>query len=250
MRVFFFIIFFLLANSYMESQDKSQINSIRYLEKTYCNAVETTNLPIVFALHYMGSTPSGFEKLFSDIDFPVNVVYVAGEYEFENGYSFYPVEYYDEMNEQEKALCQAKTVEQINRFIVEYKKRVNNNSPSILIGVSQGGDLSYLLALNYPDQFVLSVPIAASIQKEAIRAVHCKSKNQQIYPFHGKIDKIVPIGEARKTCGFVKTLGFNVNLIEFENKGHEVSVEMKEKYKSLIKECILLNSRKSFDKKK
>ncbi|MBU1013928.1 MAG: hypothetical protein KKG99_13070 [Bacteroidetes bacterium] len=223
-------------------QDLSTIDSIRYLEKRYGNLTIEGKAPLIFAFHYMGSTPSGFYKIFSDIDFPVKVVYVAGEYEFENGYSFYPVEYYDEMNEKEKALCQAKTVEKINRFITEYKKRVNNNSPSIVIGVSQGGDLSYLLALNYSDQFVLSVPIAASIQKEAIKAVDFNNNNQHIFPFHGTIDKIVPISEARETCEFIKTLGFNVNLIEFENKGHEVSIEMKEKYKSLIKECILLSN--------
>jgi predicted esterase len=223
------------------SQNYEVLNSTNYVEKFYGNTITDKNTPIIFAFHYMGSDPEEFEKLFSDIDFPVKVVYVAGECEFENGYSFYPVEYYDIMSDEEKGLVQAKTAEKINAFIAEYKKQGNNNSPSIVIGVSQGGDLSYLLALNYPDQFVLSVPIAASIEKKAINKVHFINKNQHIYPFHGTLDKIVPINEARETCEYLKIQGFNVNLIEFENKGHEVSIEMKEKYKSLIKECILLN---------
>jgi phospholipase/carboxylesterase len=135
----------------------------------------------------------------------------------------------------------------------------------IVTGFSQGGILSWTLAVRHPDQFSAAFPMAAWIPDDLIVApnndlivapaddIELASQGTDItaenssspatgsappYPLihalHGANDEVVPVDFGRQTKNRLQAAGWDLNWTEFEGVGHEVSPEMRDKMRELL----------------
>lgn len=86
-----------------------------------------------------------------------------------------------------------------------------------VVGLSMGGMATYDLVCHFPDIFAAAIPICGGVNAERLKSVARKVKFRI---FHGDRDDIVPVENSRSIYTTLKTLGGNVDYIEFYGCGH------------------------------
>ena len=218
------------------SQNYKQLKGFEYKEVICGNPIGDKEPPVLFVMHFSGGKPEILINYFANFDFPVKVIFIIGEYRFEDGFSYYPQEYYDEtFTSREKTKIQKRVTKKIKKFIWSFLKINKVKSKTAIIGASQGGDLSILLSVNYPELFDLAIPIAATIESNSIFRNPRNKSNVSIKLIHGTEDPIVHIESIRKINSILKSKNHKTELREYEGKKHEISEEMIQDYTNWLR---------------
>lgn len=187
---------------------------------------DTAPLPLVIGLHWSGSTPREFREVLAGIRHPVRLVLLQGGQPRRNGFSFYPVDpYYYDMDAATQREVQRTTADRLAELVRALDRRFRGCARPVVVGASQGGDLSYLLGLRHADTVGLAIPLMATIDPTLVpeRA----TRRVPIRPMHGVDDAVVPIATARSLVDATKGKGFDVRLAEFDGVGHDVPPGMR-----------------------
>lgn len=104
------------------------------------------------------------------------------------------------------------------------KKENQPNRRFVVTGFSQGGILTYALAVQYPELIATAVPIAGLLPPPSR---HPKGKERaNIIAFHGQADKIVPFERAQRLGAWLLSNGFDYKLESFGSVGHTIPPKM------------------------
>jgi phospholipase/carboxylesterase len=99
---------------------------------------------------------------------------------------------------------------------------------AIVSGFSQGGVLSYALALLHPDQVALAVPIAGLLPEPLFAKLPKPGvRYPPIHALHGTEDNIVPIDAAALLTDTLHARGIDITLQRFAGLGHEVPEQVR-----------------------
>jgi len=214
---------------------KKQLEGFHYKE-VIANADETAkNLPLIIALHWMRSTPEEFSQYMDAFKTPVRILLVEGNYPYKEGFSFYPTtpDNYYKMSDDNKMKILLDESDKLAKFIKAATILYPSNKKPIIIGASQGGDLSYMIAIRHNDLISLSCPLLATLDNRVI----AKSKSKPAAPiiaFHGEEDPIVNISAAKNHIKLLKKNGYNAKINTYKDVKHDVSDVMKSDYTKLI----------------
>lgn len=192
-------------------------------------------LPMVVALHWSTSTPAEFRAFVEGLQGPVRVILPQGPYPKRNGFSFYPVavNYYSlSADEKMKALTQE--ADKLGGFIAAVSKKYRAPAKPILVGASQGGDLSYAIAIRHPSAISLSLPLLATIDERIIGPKPTSAVPIRV--FHGIDDKVVPVVDARHHVEALHRSGYDVRLEEYPGVGHDIAKPMQRAYLAMIEQ--------------
>lgn len=240
-----YLVLFLLF-AFQSKVISQQIDSISTIEKKslegyfYKEVIENTNasnahIPLLIALHWMRSTPDEFSIYMKGFKTPVRILFVEGPYEFKEGYSFYatsPENYY-KMSEDNKMKVLLAETEKLSKFIEAATKLYSPTVKPAIIGASQGGDLSFVIGLNYNHLISLSCPLLATIDDRIIFQDK-PAKLASIVAFHGIEDPIVNVNTIKNHIKNAKKQGFKAKLHLYKRVKHEISYKMKSDYITLI----------------
>ncbi len=186
----------------------------------------TSKTPILFMLHGYGSNE---EDLFSFVPtLPkewIIVSYRAPKTTQFEGFSWYDIDF---MN-QEKFINveQAKeSLDALLRSMMDITNRYGlTENDTHLCGFSQGGILSYALALHYPQLFS-KVACLSSYPEEKILGNIVKDKKQlhhlRFFISHGTDDAVIPLEWGRKAADLLYDLGCYFTFREYMS-GHGVN---------------------------
>lgn len=213
-----------------------ELAGYKYLEIVEHASDDTQDLPLVIALHWMGSSPEDFAKYAQGYDKPVRILLPQAPYPFEDGFSFFllePIQYYDLPQEEKKAAYLAE-VKRLSQFIIAANRKYPSPDKPIIMGASQGGDLSYGIAILYPDLIQLSCPLLATIDESIVAINSPPPTTSWIIAFHGVEDPIVPIDTARHHIQHLSNNGFMANLKEYEACKHDIPEQMQKDYMMVI----------------
>ena len=233
-----FLSFFVLetsAQSEVVLSESKTLAGYQYKELSPPGTSDASNLPIVIGLHWMGSSPEGFADFFKGFPDPVRVLLVQAPYPLRDGYTFFkiePVNYYH-LSSDQRAGTIVGEVKKLSRFIEAAMQKYKHPKKPVVIGASQGGDLSYMMALRHGELIGLSCPLLATIEKQLIKPNN-HEHSYRIVAFHGTEDQVVNIKKARKFIKKFSQKGFQASLKEYEGYGHEIPDEMKNDYIQLI----------------
>jgi len=217
-------------------EELSELAGYKYLEIVENQETLDPNLNMVIAMHWMGSTPRKFMKFLSDFNIPIRVLLVQAPYSYKEGYSFFEVEptsYYD-LGTKEKHAVIMKEAEKLSQFIEKATKKYKPSNKPIVMGASQGGDLSYILATKYSHLISASCPLLATLDEELMQAQLPIECTVPIQVFHGKEDAVVAIEEVRKQVQYLTTKNCTVTLNEYNDCGHQIPDTMQADYKQFI----------------
>lgn len=205
-------------------------------------APDSTDLLMVVALHWMRSTPAEFKQYFAGLRQPARVVLLQGPYPQKEGFSFFatsPRNYYRlPAGERQQQLLEE--TDKLARFLAEIAGRYPASSRPVLIGASQGGDLSYAVAVRHPTTISLAVPLLA-ILDERIMPPAARSA-VPIHAFHGTDDPVVAVADARKYVSALQQSGYEARLQEYSGLKHDISGTMQRDYLDLIDKHLVARS--------
>lgn len=204
--------------------NRNQAAGFTYFEMVKKGNQANDKLPVLLAFHYSAGTPAETFGYFDSIDIPVRILVLQGNHNKRGGFSYFPIDYYTR-DSLAQALSARKTLDSIAAFLVEINKKYNIKP--VVSGISQGGDISFLLAIHYPGLIRSSFPIAGFVHRHIYEGFKKVSKKGvPVYVFQGEKDPIVALDYTR---GEVKTLqGFlKISLLTYPRLGHDISPELK-----------------------
>lgn len=118
-------------------------------------------------------------------------------------------------------------VDQLMPAIEAYAKLRPTEGKPIVAGFSQGGILSYALAIRYPAQFEAVFPIAGWLPPGLLPTAKMPGvKYPFIHAFHGGSDTVVPTEKGRASVQALRKAGIAIEYSEFPGVGHEVTPEI------------------------
>jgi phospholipase/carboxylesterase len=230
---------FLLTAIFLNAQEvKSQAKQLAgydYKEVVLNADPAAAGLPVVVGLHWSGSTPDEFEKYLTGFTKPVRIILVRAPYAHKSGFSFFsrqPKDYY-KLPDDEKMAALLAEGEKLSRFVEELTARYRPKIKPVIIGASQGGDLSYVIGIRYNHLISLSCPLLATMDNRIIKPVEVKNA-APINVFHGTADPIVNIGLVEEHTRILKKNGFKTRLRKYKDIKHDIPDSMKADYVKLI----------------
>lgn len=225
---------FLLIVQEIKSQEK-QISGYNYKQVVLNADTSAQSLPVIIGLHWSGSTPTEFEKYLTGFTKPVRIILVQAPYAHKSGFSFFsrqPKDYY-RLPDDEKMETLLREGEKLSRFIEEITAQYKPKIKPVIIGASQGGDLSYVIGIRYNHLISLSCPLLATMDNRIIKPLR-SANSAPINVFHGTADPVVNIKLAKQHSKSLEEKGFKVKLHTYDNIKHDISDSMKTDYVKVI----------------
>jgi len=208
---------------------QSRVEGFEYIEVT--QGKDKGDLPLLIAFHYSSGNPIETIGDYDSLKKPIRIIIPKGNYKKRSGFSYYPVDYYQKDSLTQFNLSRI-AVDSIARFVQAVEKKYRQRA--VVSGISQGGDIAFLLARYYPELCKAVFPLAAVIHPNTIQELGSKpAKQVPIYLFQGESDKIVSVVTTRKR---VKEIGkrLKIELYTYPGVGHDISSQMKIDYSRLI----------------
>lgn len=196
---------------------------------------ETQHLPLLVAFHYSGGTLAQVFENYDAVSGPVRIIAVRGANPKRGGFSYFPVDYY-QLSEEQQLPVARETVARIADFLRTVSKTYG--AKPVVSGASQGGDISFRLAVDHPDLIQAALPIApvmpASVQPASAAG---RDARPPIYVFQGEADPIVNVETVRKRVDELKPV-LPITLKTYPGLGHDISPEEKADYTAVINKLL------------
>lgn len=181
-------------------------------------------LPMVVAIHGLGDAPERFQKIFEFFNVPARIILPRAPVAHGPGFSWFPVgNGVKDVSEETLA-----GIRRSARRVAELAERLRAEKPTlgkpIITGFSQGGILSFAVALHHGADVDSVLPIAGALPTELWRSG--STHMPVVRAFHGGLDRRIPMSEARALVDRLKDDGADASLQVFK-VGHRVSGAMR-----------------------
>jgi phospholipase/carboxylesterase len=182
-------------------------------------------LPLLIALHGMGSRPERFVRAFDGLDVPARVVLPLAPHPTASGGGSW---FEFQRNDPDREAFGARVHEagdQLVTFVDWAEEHYPTIGDPVVTGFSQGGMLSYALAAGWPEEIGAALPIGGDL---ALSLVPSKAPDAPppVTAFHGTADEVVPIEPALAAVEALQARGYPVTLHRYEGVGHAISPPM------------------------
>jgi len=102
----------------------------------------------------------------------------------------------------------------------------------VVTGFSQGGMLSYALALTAPQKIHFALPISGELPPQLWpRARPKRGSVPRMIALHGVADTVVSFEADEKLAQHLRGLGYPLELVRYEGVGHRITEEMSARVK-------------------
>lgn len=206
------------------------IGDLQYIERVFDPAHRNApkELPILVMIHGLGDRPDNFLHLADALTKPHRALSLQGlspyNGSFGNGFAWFKTRV---KAGKEKKL--AAEIDKAAAFVAKGLRALNKEEGKkgrrfVITGFSQGGILSYALAVQYPELIATALPISGLLPKPARRP---KGKaRSKIIAFHGQADTIVPYAQSVELGAWLDAQGYDYALQSFAQVGHRIPPNM------------------------
>ena len=219
-----------------EGQPAPPAHNLEYEEFVTGGAAPGDKLPMVIAVHGLGDNPDRFSKLFIHYATPYRVIVPRGPTSHgRDGYSWFDtsidkgrVTYINTQEVKDSARRLAALADDLSAV------RPTRGKP-VVMGFSQGGMLSYAVAVFHPDSISMAIPIGGAIMSEILPGKRADdAPNPPIVALHGERDRLVQFVLAEKTVEHLQKMGYGARLSAYETVEHRLSFEMRRELFDLL----------------
>lgn len=208
---------------------------VSYEEVVRGEPIEGEAMPLLVAFHYSaGSAAESFEN-YDEIAGPVRILVPLGKYPKRDGLSYFPVDYY-RWSADEQFRFARETVDGLARF-VRAAASLYGRKP-VVSGISQGGDISLLLAVYHPEAIAAAFPFAPVIPDAlAVSPEGAGRYGPNITIMQGEADAIVDVSQTRAKIAVLQKR-LPITLTTYPRLGHDISPAMEADYTALIERAL------------
>lgn len=205
----------------------------QYLEVVKNTTAIEADLPVIIGFHYSSSTPQEAVNDYDQITGPVRIILPQGNFKKRAGYTYFPTDYYAKDTLTQISISK-QTLDSVAAFVKSIGEKYKRK-PSVA-GFSQGGDISFLLAIYYPELITAAFPLAGFVHRQRIE--DCKTHAQKSVPiliYQGEDDKIVSAVYSKRSVQELSKY-FSISIKTYPDLGHDFSPQMKKDYASRMSE--------------
>ena len=190
------------------------------------------NAPVIFMLHGYGSDENDLFSFAGELPDKYTVISAKAPYALPGmGNAWYSIDFEAPQgkfsNTEEGIRSRDLVLSFIDECIDAYQLDKENVN---LLGFSQGGIISYALAMSYPERFDQVIALSAYVDESLFTDDHVDRSHQylRIFATHGTQDPVIPVEWARKNKPFLSRYTNNIDYSEYPI-GHGVNPEILEK---------------------
>ncbi len=201
--------------------------SLRALELIVGAPSAERPLPLVVVLHGLGDAPSAEWLSLLALRTPARVVIPRAPKPYQGGFSWFDYRMRDRDPER-LAVEIAAAGELVAGAIEALRTSRPTRGRAIVTGFSQGGMLSYALALRHPELIELAVPISGALPPRLWpERGPLGARVPAIRALHGSADEVVPYADDRALSEQLQRLGYDAQLATFDGVAHHISPAMR-----------------------
>lgn len=209
-------------------------HTLRLLHRTLGGASPSDRLPWVVALHGLGDTPEGFAHLFDGLRVPAHVYLVQAPLPYGPGYDWFGERV---SGDPEKlALAIQKRLAELDETLAELARQPRNRGGAVVTGFSQGGVLSFAVAVAGLTHVDVVLPLAGWLPPSL--ASHAPVL--PTYAFHGETDRVVAFEATRDMVTRwrgARTPG-PLTFTTYPHVGHSLDVQMRRDWETRLREVL------------
>jgi phospholipase/carboxylesterase len=206
---------------------------VHYVEVLTAGARPADALPLVIAIHGLGDRPERFGWLLRDLEVPARVIVPQGLDPWHDGYAWFPIRVWNP-DPKRVAAGIRRAANALVAAIGELQRRYDAPGKVVVTGFSQGGMLSFALAIEHPELVAAAFPLAGWLPETMVPTGPPQPGTPRICAFHGVDDEVLPIAPTRKLVRSMDEHGFEVELHEIDRTGHSVSPDIRRRLLSRI----------------
>lgn len=201
-----------------------RVGEIHYLEFVTGNADPDSPLPMIIAIHGLGDSPQGFRTLLEAFDRPARVILPRALDAYDEGWSWFPIRARDRDID---ALAQGidRAADVLAPAIAELTQQRPTIGKPIVTGFSQGGMLSFALAVEHGELFAAALPIGGWLP-DPLWPTAANPSAAPILAFHGDADAAVRYEPTKLCVEQLRGLGYRVELRTYVGVGHMISQDI------------------------
>lgn len=188
------------------------------VERHLGGAIAGQPAPLLVAIHGLGDRPEAFVRLVESLDTPAHVVVPAGFDPWGPGRSWFDIRQGDAA----RAAGIAAAADRLAEWLAARRQQADVKGPVVVTGFSQGGMLSFAIAVRHPSLVDAALPIAGMLPDSLLPQSPAAASRPQIIDFHGTADTRVPYDAGKSTVEQLQARGWDAELRSFEGVGHQI----------------------------
>jgi len=204
---------------------------LRYLEVMRGGATPEQRVPTVVLLHGMGgrAMKDWIDALDVVAGQPARVILPQAQKAAGTGFSWF--EYSpDPLRRDEHSAAQgiAAAAQQLARLLAIVQTQRPVTGRFVVSGFSQGGILSYALALRHPESIQHAIAVSGYLPRELWPTTPASERQFPVIDsLHGSTDVVVDFTMDTELVQHLRSLGYRVEFTAFQGVGHEITPEMR-----------------------
>lgn len=189
-----------------------------------------TPLPWIVALHGLGDTPRGFSQLFAGLPLNAHVYLIQAPMAYGAGFDWLGERVSGDP--ERLALAIAHRLEDLRQLLDHLAAQPHNRGDAVVTGFSQGGVLSYAVAVAGLPHVAAAVPLAGWLPPSLSSA----PPSLPVYAFHGNEDRVVSYGAAKRMIAAWSDHREPLEFHSYPGLAHSVSAEMRRDWATALAE--------------
>lgn len=208
---------------------------LEYIELLTGGAKPGEELPMVVAVHGLGDRPENFAGVYDGLPARARIILPRAPKTWRPGYSWFDIAIPYSENEASLAAGIGEAADLLADFITQLRDRVPTIGRPVITGFSQGGMLSFAVAVRHPDLISMAIPMGGALPRDLLTKSAADANLPSVRAFHGAGDPLIPVDQSRRTVRSLVELGFDATLTEYPGVGHTIGPEMREEVFELLK---------------
>lgn len=210
---------------------------VRFISRITGGAAETDQLPLVIAIHGLGSRPEDFVDVYAKLGARARLVVPYGLEPYHGGYAWF--EAGSAADPEKFAAGSRAAADKLAAMITELSRRYPTKGKAIVTGFSQGGMLSYALAVLHPEVVRAAFPVGGVLAKPLWpTAWPAGSEMPKIHAYHGTTDERIAIDADRATIKHLREIGLSAEMHDYLGVGHLITPEMRRDLRRAIDDTL------------
>ncbi|HMY17854.1 MAG TPA: dienelactone hydrolase family protein [Polyangium sp.] len=214
----------------------SPTSQVRYIERMTGGAKTTDKVPVIVGIHGLGDRPESFGRIFDGFSAPARLILPYGLSTYSDGFSWFPIS-----NLEPNVLAEGttKAADELAKMLSDIESTKPLAGKPIVTGFSQGGMLSFTLAVLHPEHVGEALPIAGLLAPPLYPKEWPMTKTApNVTAFHGNADNRVPFDGAKDTVQHLTAVGFSATLTEYPGVRHTISPEMRRDWMTALEAAV------------